>query len=109
MFFTNDLLVKSHGKFAIVWLAAMGKKLKKKEYERVDIIEVWWVANSHFFYPDCIVFSHDLKDQLVPTWGGNMVTIKGFSLRLSAQLIYGLTLIFDKKMFHLYSELYFNF
>ena len=42
MFFTDDILVASGGKFAIIWLAATRKnKLKRRDCEGVDIIKTW--------------------------------------------------------------------
>ena len=44
MFFSPDLLCKRSGKFAVIWTAAMKRnKLKRRDYESVDLIEVWSV------------------------------------------------------------------
>jgi len=35
---------------------------------------------------------------------GRMSTIKGFSLRLSAQLVYGISVVYNMKVIYLYSK-----
>ena len=47
MFFSKDILTRKEGGLAVIWLAAtLGtknetKRLSKKDYEHVDVPEVW--------------------------------------------------------------------
>jgi len=90
MFFSPDLLCKRSGKFAVIWTAAMKRnKLKRRDYESVDLIEV----------------CSELEKLLSPSWRGQMATVQGFSLRLSAQLIHGVTVVYNMQITYLYKDI----
>lgn len=89
MFFTPDLLCKTGGKFAVVWLAAMKRnRLKRKDFDSVDLPLV----------------CEELEKLLAPSWTGKMATVQGFSLRLSAQLVYGISVVYNMKVTFLYKD-----
>jgi len=89
MFFAPDLLCKRSGKFAVIWTAAMKRnRLKRRDFESVDLIEV----------------CSELEKLLSPSWRGQMATVQGFSLRLSAQLIHGVTVVYNMKITYLYKD-----
>ncbi|XP_078492538.1 uncharacterized protein LOC100176076 [Ciona intestinalis] len=89
MFFTHDVLVNTGGKFATIWLAAMMKgKIKKKDYQSVQLEETCDELLKHF----------------KPRSDGRMGSVKGFSLRLSAQLVYGVMVVYNMKVATLYSD-----
>nr|XP_002124317.2 uncharacterized protein LOC100176076 [Ciona intestinalis] len=89
MFFTHDVLVNTGGKFATIWLAAMMKgKIKKKDYLSVQLEETCNELLKHF----------------KPRSDGRMGSVKGFSLRLSAQLVYGVMVVYNMKVATLYSD-----
>jgi len=71
------------------WTAAMKRnRLKRRDFESVDLIEV----------------CSELEKLLSPSWRGQMATVQGFSLRLSAQLIHGVTVVYNMKITYLYKD-----
>ncbi|XP_076815879.1 uncharacterized protein LOC143461857 isoform X2 [Clavelina lepadiformis] len=89
MFFTSDILVATGGKFSTIWLAAMKKNcLKRRNYDKVDLVETCF----------------DLHSCLPPKPDGRMTTVKGFSLRLSAQLVHGVVIVYNKQLLYLYKD-----
>uniref|UniRef100_H2YRG9 Rad21/Rec8-like protein N-terminal domain-containing protein n=1 Tax=Ciona savignyi TaxID=51511 RepID=H2YRG9_CIOSA len=89
MFFTHDVLINTGGKFAIIWLAAMqNRKIKKRDYQSVELEQTCDELQKHF----------------KPRSDGRMASVKGFSLRLSAQLVYGVLVVYHMKVSYLYND-----
>ncbi|XP_039253966.2 uncharacterized protein LOC120331014 isoform X2 [Styela clava] len=89
MFYTHDLLVGPSGRFSLIWRAAMKKeKIKKKKLDALDV------------YETC----KDLIKYIKPSADPRMGHIKGFSLRLSAQLVHGVIVCFNLKVAYFLNE-----
>lgn len=89
MFFAHELLVGPKGKFTLIWRAAVKKeKLKRRQLDTLDVSDI------------CKSLIHYIK----PRGDARMGSITGFSLRLSAQLVYGVIVCYNWKVSYMLDD-----